>query len=880
MRMFRTSGLIAVTASLLSCSLFSAEKGEDGEKARINRPPNVRIKEPKPDKKRRKKAARKRGVATPAKKITLLPGFHAELVYTVPKKSQGSWVSITKAPRDTLIVSDERGSLYRVNPAKGKAEKIDLPIGKAQGLLWAFDSLYVHVNGKGGGLFRARDTDGDGRLDKSEKLMDVRGSGEHGQHAIILSADKKSLFVAAGNNTSLPKTSGSRMPSNWGEDLLLPRQWDARGHARGRLAPGGWVCKVDPDGKNWEVYCTGFRNQYDIAINRHGDMFTWDADMEWDMGMPWYRPTRVCQVVSGGEFGWRSGTGKWPAYYEDSLPPTLNIGPGSPTGVLFGTGAKFPTKYQDALFILDWTFGTIWAVHLTPRGAGYTATKEEFLSGVPLPVTDAVIGGDGAFYFTIGGRGTQSALYRVTYRGDASTAPPTKFDPDAAGARHRRRHLESYHGRKNPAAIEAAWPHLDSRDRFLRFAARIAVESQPVDQWREKALRENRPRAKVLALVALARMGGKDAQGDLLNALLALPPTAPRLAMLRAYALSFVRMGKPDEATAKKIIAQLDPLLPSKSDAVNTELVRLLVYLDAPGVIEKTLPLLSAAGPTRIPDWAALIRRNAKYGGTIRRMLDNHPPLQKLLYAFLLRNLRYGWSMEQRKAYFTFINKAAKHPGGRSYVGFLQNMRKDALNNCSAAERRELASITGERLATLPAFEVTPPKGPGRAWTVKTALAEVGGGLRGRSFKNGRNVFYALNCVKCHRFDGAGGAVGPDLSSVGNKFSFVDLLESILEPSKVISDQYGTVVVIPKKGDPARGLVVEKPDGTLDVYTSDPDAPPVRFKKSEVESVKQSPVSQMPTGLADVLNRGELLDLLAYLVSRGDAENRVFSITK
>ena len=875
--MLRTSGLIAITASLLSCSLFSSGQLKDGEKAGIDRPRDGRIKEPKPDKKRRKKVARKRGGATPAKKITLLPGFHAELVYTVPKKSQGSWVAITKAPRGTLIVSDQSGSLYRVNPDKGNAEKIDLPIGKAQGLLWAFDSLYAHVNGKEGGLFRARDTDGDGRLDTSEKLMDVRGAGEHGQHAIILSADKKSLFVAAGNHTLLPKTSGSRMPSNWGEDLLLPRQWDARGHARGRLAPGGWVCKVDPDGKNWEVYCTGFRNQYDIAINRHGDMFTWDADMEWDMGMPWYRPTRVCQVVSGGEFGWRSGTGKWPAYYEDSLPPTLNMGPGSPTGVLFGTGAKFPTKYQDALFILDWTFGTIWAVHLTPRGAGYTATKEEFLSGVPLPVTDAVIGGDGAFYFTIGGRGTQSALYRVTYRGGASTAPPTKFDPDAASARHRRRRLESYHGRKNPAAIEAAWPHLDSRDRFLRFAARIAVESQPVDQWREKALREDRPRAKVTALVAFARMGGKDAQGDLLDALLALPPNAPRLAMLRAYALSFIRMGRPDEATADKIITKLDRLLPSDSDAVNTELVRLLVYLDAPGVVGKTLPLLSRAKPTPIPDWATLIRRNARYGGTIRRMLDNHPPLQKLQYAFLLRNQRNDWTMEERKAYFTFINNVAKHPGGASYAGFLQNMRKDALQNCSSAERRELASITGEQLITLPTFEVTPPKGPGREWTVKAALAEVGDGLRGRNFKNGRSVFYALSCAKCHRFDGAGGAIGPDLSTVGNKFSLADLLEAILEPSKVISDEYGMVTVIPKKGDRARGLVVEKQDGTIEVYTSDPYVPPVRFKKSNVKSVKPSRISQMPTGLADALNRNELLDLLAYLLSQGDAENRVFS---
>ena len=124
--------------------------------------------------------------------------------------------------------------------------------------------------------------------------------------------------------------------------------WDANGHARGILAPGGYVCKTDPDGKRIELFAGGFRNQYDIAFDQNGELFTYDADMEWDIGTPWYRPTRINQSPSGGEFGWRSGAGKWPAYYADSLPATIDIGPGSPTGTTFGTGAKFPAKYQTA----------------------------------------------------------------------------------------------------------------------------------------------------------------------------------------------------------------------------------------------------------------------------------------------------------------------------------------------------------------------------------------------------------------------------------------------------------------------------------------------------------------------------------------------------
>src|SRR5438270_10860850 len=114
----------------------------------------------------------------------------------------------------------------------------------------------------------------------------------------------------------------------------------------------------------------------------------------------------------------------WPPYYADSWPATVDIGPGSPTGLTFGYGAKFPAKYQDALFMCDWSYGKLYAVHLKPRGAGYAGEFEEFVTGTPLPLTDIVISPkDWAMYFAIGGRKTKSGLYRVTYVGSESTEP-------------------------------------------------------------------------------------------------------------------------------------------------------------------------------------------------------------------------------------------------------------------------------------------------------------------------------------------------------------------------------------------------------------------------------------------------------------------------
>ena len=131
-------------------------------------------------------------------------------------------------------------------------------------------------------------------------------------------------------------------------------------------------------------------------------------------------------MTSGSEWGWRNGSGKFPPYYPDNLPPVYEIGPGSPTGMVFGYGARFPAKYQEALFMCDWSYGKLYAMYLTPHGSSYKAEAEEFLFGSPLPLTDLVINPkDGAMYFAVGGRKTQSGLYRVTYIGGDSTASST-----------------------------------------------------------------------------------------------------------------------------------------------------------------------------------------------------------------------------------------------------------------------------------------------------------------------------------------------------------------------------------------------------------------------------------------------------------------------
>jgi putative heme-binding domain-containing protein len=816
--------------------------------------------------------------ATPAEQLKIAKDFKAELLYSVPKDKEGSWVSMCVDPKGRLIVSDQYGPLYRITPPAlgGKAEdtrveKLDIPLGEAQGLLWAFDSLYVVVN-KGAryesGLYRVRARKGDDQFDEVELLRKIQGGGEHGPHAVLLGPDRKSLYVVCGDGTKMTELSGSRVPRHWGEDHLLPRLPDGNGFMRDVLGPGGCVYKVDPDGKSWELISTGYRNEYDAAFNHDGDLFTYDADMEWDFNTPWYRPTRVCLACSGTEFGWRNGAGKWPPHYPDSWPAVYDVGPGSPTGVAFGYGARFPAKYQEALFLCDWSYGKLYAVHLTPEGSAYRAEAEEFLNGSPLPLTDVVVNPkDGALYFTIGGRKTQSGLYRVTYTGKESTSP-APADTRGADQRALRRKLEAFHGKQDAEAVPTAWPYLKHPDRYLRSAARVAIEHQDPKTWQERALAEKEPMTAIQALLALVRVSSTDPfhrkpstpptdealRARILQALerfdWAKLTDEQRLDLLRVYSIAFVRMGPPDADTRAHLIARLDPSYPNRNPRLNADLSQMLVYLEAPGVATRTLKLMAAA-PTQE---------------------------EQLEYARSLRMLKTGWTPEQRQEYFGWFPKAAQFKGGASLRGFLREIRDDAVATLTAREKEDLKPLLGARLDAPSVLPPAKPRPVVKKWTVNDLVPVVEKGLQQkRDFDRGRVLFGQATCFACHRFANEGGAAGPDLTGAGGRFNVRDLLESIVEPSKEISDQYAAVDITTVDGKVITGRIVNLHEENLMVMTNmlDPNGL-TTVNRRKIDTMEKSKVSMMPLGLLDTFKEDEIVDLMAYLLSRGDRNGKMF----
>lgn len=830
----------------------------------------------------------------PAKVEFAAEGFEVQHVYEVPLEAHGSWVSLAVGPDGSLFASDQdEAGIYRIriggdiDTPQPEVTRVNLDITGAQGLYWAFDHLYANRNGRdeSAGLYRMRDDDGDGELDVLEHLGVAVGGGEHGVHDVLLTEDGEGLYVIGGNSSTMGELTASTI-TNWKEDQLTPRQPDARGHARGRAAPGGFVLRINPDASEVKLVSIGYRNHYGGAVNRHGELFTYDSDLEYDMALPWYRPTRVIHVVSGTDFGWRNGTGKWHPYFEESLPAIADIGPGSPTGVITGTGARFPAEYQNAVFVLDWTYSTIFAIHLTPNGASYTGEVEEFVFGDPLQVTDAVIGQDGHMYFTTGGRGGQGHLWRVVYRGNESTEPAEPLDtPEARAARELRHQLEAFHGQQDATAVETAWPHLSSEDRFVRHAARVAIERQPVDTWAERALTETDPQARITAIVALARNGTPDHRADAIRSLLELDLAAltadEKLAMLRAFAVVFMRLGEPTEAERVQITQALNPLLPDpgQDHRVNVELVRILVHLRADQVTATAMTLIRDRQPPEAPEYwgEARMQRSARYGEYPLAILSNPPPTRVLEYAWILRSHREGWTADLRREYFEFLNYASEFTGGASYPGHLADMTAEALRNTTPQHRLAVAEVTGRTYLDTPDFEITPPQGPGRAWQVQQAVEAVQPRLTGRNFEAGRNLFFATGCASCHRVNEYGSDNGPDLTTLPDRrFNIERILEALIDPDDLVEEQWLASEVTLTDGRQIVGLPIHTGDRvTIRPRDSRQEAVDVAF--SEISSIRRLDISAMPPGMINSLNEEELADLVAYLQSAGDPNGEMFA---
>ncbi|MDX1965510.1 MAG: HEAT repeat domain-containing protein [Pirellulales bacterium] len=376
--------------------------------------------------------------ANSADRWKTLPGFAVEQVLD---RQAGSLVAMTFTGQGDLLLSAEGGPLRLLKQPQTLGMKIPNTeitelaapakvitycdkVKNCQGILWHKERVYCVGDGpEGTAFYRLTDENNDDVADKVETLFKFKGGmGEHGPHQPIVGPDGK-IYIMIGNHAWYGAEPAKTSPhyGYYEGDLLQPRYEDANGHAAGIKVPGGTVIRCDTDGKNVELFCGGFRNAYDHAFNEAGELFTYDSDMEWDIGLPWYRPTRVNHLIAGADYGWRSGWSPWPDYYLDSLGAVIDIGRGSPTGVTFYKHTAYPAEFHGNMLIADWSRGYIIGVRMKPHGATYQGEQYNFLEGQPLNVADLEVGPDGNVYFCTGGRGTAGGVFRVVCRDQPAT---------------------------------------------------------------------------------------------------------------------------------------------------------------------------------------------------------------------------------------------------------------------------------------------------------------------------------------------------------------------------------------------------------------------------------------------------------------------------
>ena len=152
----------------------------------------------------------------------------------------------------------------------------------------------------------------------------------------------------------------------------------------------------------------------------------------------------------------------------------------------------------------------------------------------------------------------------------------------------------------------------------------------------------------------------------------------------------------------------------------------------------------------------------------------------------------------------------------------------------------------------------------------------------GRSFEVGRRLFTAANCAGCHKLGNEGRELGPNLAGLEpQKHTAEHILKSLCEPSQEIAAKYQSHVFVLDSGKVVTGMIVEETPTEVRVMV-DPLArcEPAVVRKDEVDEQTKSPVSIMPKGLLNKLSREEILDLMAYLLARGDAKHQLFDASK
>jgi putative membrane-bound dehydrogenase-like protein len=827
--------------------------------------------------------------------VAVPPEFEATLYAAAPRVNYP--VAEAAAPEGVVFVaSDEQGSLGRSpnggkilrcvdRDGNGKADEVTVfaRVEHPRGACWRSGSLWV-VHPPALSVFH--DADGDGVPERQETLVtglttnqiNERG-GDHTTNCVRLGIDGW-LYIGVGDY-------GIR---------------EARGADGATLSlRGGGVVRVRPDGTELELYCSGLRNPFDLAIDPFLNIFTRDNTNDgggWD--------TRVSHLIQSGEYGYPR---LFANFTDEILPPLGTFGGGGGTGGLVIDEPRWPAKYRQALYTGDWGRSEVYRHDLRPDGATFSQQTELFLkvpraTGMDLDAQGHLyvaswrggeasvnVGPNVGFVARVAAKGAQPEPFPDLRKAKLSRliellhAPPAVMRLHAQGEILRR-------GR-DPAASQALADCAADRTRAL--AGRVAA------LWTLKQLdgRESHPflnelrRDPSLTEFALRALTDRKSELEGIEATPfadALLSDSPRV---RAQAI--ISLGRLNDAS---VAARLLPLtarpqgslMPTQTPLQNQPdpdrvvphlAVRTLVSLQAveaclagldgpywPGALEALRSMHSLqAVEGLIRRLSTPVSAELRHGilVTLIRLYHREAPYDGSWWGIRPDSTgpyydRQEWEMSPRIA--AVLTTAILD--GRPDVAAL-------LTAELARHRVALAGIVGTAAQKADANE-TPirpapvdPGNPNQLGNIayddvlRTTVAGKGDPVKGET------LFRTQSCAACHTTQDGQTPKGPHLVDIGKRYNSHELIESILKPSAKIAQGYESYAFLTTDGRTFTGFIVSEAADAVVIR----EANSVRreLKRSEIEQRAQQKTSAMPEGLVANLTREQLADLLSYLQS-------------
>lgn len=744
-------------------------------------------------------------------------------------------------------------------------------------------------------VFALPDRDGDDRADPRRTVLRLE-TALTGAHTLILgltiSADGW-LYVSRGNTRG-----------------YLYAWVGADGTRLAGYGHGGDIVRCRLDGTGLERVASGFWNPFDLKFDAHGRLLATDNDPD-SRG-----PNRLLHIVPGGNYGFRAlygGSGlhpyqAWNGDLPDTLPYVTGIGE-SPGALLDTAFAARPVGFAPGILVTVWGEHTVTLHRLHDAGTSVRGDSQVFLRGGKdfRPVALAAAP-DGTVFITDWvlsaypnhGRGRIWKL--TTAPGVAAKEPRAPFAATVAPAGEVR--LARLRDARTPKALPELRAALSDADPFVRSAAVTALARPVFHAVMRGDLDNAEPARRLGALLALRRAEIGEPGPLIAPRLRDSDASVRQMALMWAGEKVLVELAAEVDAaialpglTAQLFEVWLATVQILQSDAAQRyaehtpgsrikrqpepEFIARLVADETRPALVRSLALLRL-DDTKSPANHDLLLKLARSADSalqvqaIGRLAasedpDTPPALRQLAHdPTQSPDVRAEAILALTAQAGVDLVPALDDPSATVRIQAARTLRFAAAEPpVRAAAQRRLAVVRDDPRESVFAAELAhllAPNVAGRPDSVEAWQAAL---APGGDMAAGRRVFFAPQtmCAQCHRIDGRGGSLGPDLSVVGRTADRAQLVRSIVKPSDDIAPQFQGWEIRKNDGEVIVGLQghIRSGKGVSIIPIAGTE---VTVADRHIAHFGALSGSLMPEGLEALLSVEEFRDLVAFLAAR------------